>query len=692
MPLEKILLRPGVDRENTTLMNKGGYYACEKIRFRSGSPEKIGGWNRLSNDTFLGTCRSLINWVTLTGQNLVGAGTTLKYYIEQGGAYNDITPIIHTQNYVNTASTAYSTLNGGITAVDTSLTVASGTTFAPSGVIKIGTEQIYFGSKSGNVLSVLTRGYNSTTAASHITLDPVGSSTVSMVDADADAVDTQFVIFAGASAIGGISATALTGEFQIMVMTAGTYYLTTTEFATSAVALGGGTITVQYEASPGLAIASQGGGWGTGAYGRGTYGSSSTQTVTSQLRIWAHDNFGEDLVFCQRDGQLYYWDATLGVTARGGVLSTLATAAGFDGAFVPSRVTSVLTSGVSRFIIALGANPYDPTNSATAFDPLMVRWSDQENPYQWVPAITNQSGEQRMANGSSIIAAVTTRQEILIWTDTSLYSMQYLGPPYVFGFNLLADNISIIGPKAVSVANGVAYWMGVDKFYMYSGRVETLPSTLRQYVFSDINKQQGFQTVCGTNEGFNEIWWHYCSSTATVPDRYVIYNHLERIWYYGTMARTAWLDSPIRPYPMAADTNNRILYHESVVDDESGTSAVAMESYIESSDFDIGDGQSFGFVGRMLPDLSFVGSTPPTGVNPQVVVTISPRVSSGAPYSSADAPVVERTASYPVEEYTGLVYTRLRGRQMKFKISSTGLGTKWQLGAFRVDSHKDGRR
>jgi hypothetical protein len=314
-----------------------------------------------------------------------------------------------------------------------------------------------------------------------------------------------------------------------------------------------------------------------------------------------------------------------------------------------------------------------------------------------VPAVTNQSGEFTLTHGSSIIAANATRQEILIWTDSALYSMQYLGAPYVWGFNILMDNISVMSPNSMITINNVTYWMGGDKFYMYSGRVETLPCALRQYVFNDINKDQAYQVFAGGNEGYNEVWWFYVSNSSggTTVDKYVIYNYVDRVWYYGSMARSAWLDSGIRQYPMAADYNNRILYHESSVDDNAGDTSLPINAYVQSSDFDIGDGHNFGFVWRILPDINFNGSN----VNqPSVTMTVKPRVNSGTPYGAANNPLVRSADNYSssqvynIQEFTGQVYTRIRGRQMAFRIESTDLGVSWQLGMPRIDIRPDGRR
>jgi hypothetical protein len=367
----------------------------------------------------------------------------------------------------------------------------------------------------------------------------------------------------------------------------------------------------------------------------------------------------------------------------------------YAGAFVPIKTNQVVASSIQRFIICFGANPYDPTNASTTFDPLLVRWSDQENPYQWIPEVTNQSGEFRLSSGSFIMCARSTRQEILVWTDSAIYSMQYLGPPYVWGFQILMDNISIMSPNSAVTVNNVTYWMGVDKFYSYSGRVETLPCSLWQYIFDDINKDQAFQVFAGGNEGYSEVWWFYCSQGSDVIDKYVIYNYLERTWYYGSMARTAWLDSSLRQYPMAADYNRRMLYHEASVDDVSGEFPVPINAYVQSSDFDIGDGHNFGFVWRILPDINFNGSSVD---NPFVTMQVKPRRNAGAPYGASDNPTVTSGDDFTtapvfnIQEFTGQVYTRLRGRQLAFRIESNSLGVQWQLGSPRIDIRNDGRR
>jgi len=740
MPLQKLQFRPGINREGTDYSNEGGWYACDKVRFRSGFPEKIGGWIRLSNDTFLGIARALWNWVTLAGANLLGVGTNLKYYIELGGEYNDVTPIRVTFTNASSPSTAncISTTNGS------------------------------------NVVTINYANYGGVT--------------------------NDFVTISGANAVGGIAATELNAEHQITYVDLDTFTFTVNSAATSNVAAGGGnTITMAFQINTGLDTFVVGTGWGAGTWpsyitstltnpftctspsttvtvtqtahglangnavyfnsisgnvcgiasapfikafpitvvnanaytfstviGSNTYttsnngptggtvvvstpvapfrgwGTAADVGIGQQLRLWTNDNFGEDLIIAPRGGAIYYWDATLGITVRAVELSTLASGATVPSTaytyqdFVPNQTNQIIGSAIQRFVIAFGSNPYDPTNPTTTFDPLLVRWSDQEDPFMWVPDATNQSGEYRLNIGSFIMTAESTRQEILIWSDAAIYSMQYLGPPYIWGFQLLQDNITIMSPNAAITINNVTYWMGTDKFFTYSGRVETLPCAIWQFIFDDINKDQAFQVFAGSNEAYSEIWWFYCSQNSNTVDSYIIYNYLERAWAYGTMERTAWLDSGLRQFPMAADgLNNRILFHEANVDDVSGLTPVPIEAYIQSSDFDIGDGHNFGFVWRILPDLTFNGSN----VNqPKVTMTVRPRRNSGTPYGTADSPEVAstqnytNTRTYDVQEFDGQVYTRLRGRQMAFRITSTDLGVAWQLGTPRIDIRNDGRR
>lgn len=653
MPLQKLQFRPGVNREGTDYANEGGWYDGDKIRFRSGFPEKIGGWTRASDNTFNGVARALWNWIDLGGSNYLGVGTNTKYYIELGGVYYNVTPIVEVDTFTVSGPFAATTGSSTITITTTGYAPNIGDTVVISDAVSLG----------GNITaSVLNQEY---------IVESIGVSP-NIFTITAKDPTTGAPVLANASDTGD----------------------------------GGAATELRFELPIGLDVYTVGTGWGAGPWNAGTstdpwargWGTAFTGGgIGQQLRLWSNDNYGQDLVIAPRGGSIYYWDAVSGTSARAELLSDMSTTKGFDGQFVPHTTYAVVASVIQKFVIAFGANSYDSTDPDTPFNPMLVRWSDQLNQYQWVPDITNQSGEFALTHGSYIIGATNTRQEILIWTDSALYSMQYLGAPYVWGFNVLMDNISIMSPSAMITVNNVTYWMGTDKFYMYSGRVETLPCALRQYVFNDINKGQAYQVFAGANEGYNEVWWFYVSQSSggTQIDKYVIYNYLDRVWYYGTMSRTAWLDSGIRQYPMATDYNNRVLYHESSIDDVSGQTPIPINAYIQSSDFDIDDGHNFGFVWRILPDINFNGSTVN---NPSVTMTVKPRQNSGTPYGQADSPRVQSADNYAarniynVQEFDGQVYTRLRGRQLSFRIESTGLGVAWQLGTPRIDIRKDGRR
>ena len=691
MPLQKILFKPGVNKENTRYTTEGGWYECDKVRFRQGNPEVIGGWTRLSTNTFLGVCRSLWNWVTLNGPNLLGVGTNLKFYIEKGGVYNDITPI-----------RASSTINNN--------------------------------PFTGN-----------------------GTTTVTVTDTAHGGVTGDFVTFSGAT---GTYATTYNAQFQITVTGVDTYTITT-PIVIPAGSTGGAAVVAAYQLNVGSASALPVVGWGAGPWGSGPWGTGASTLFP--LRLWSQINYGEDLVFGPRGGGLYYWDATGTVSTRGVALNTLGgtvsftnasptvvtstilytegAALQFSGGSLPTGITAGTTyyvfevngltfklldgagaavnttsagtgavsnivdcpivqntltvSDSSRFIIVFGTNDYGSTD----IDPMLIRWSAQDDIYNWTPDPTNQAGFVRVSHGSEIVAIVQTRQEVFVLTDSAAYSLQYLGPPYVWVPQLLGDNISIQGQNAAVIASGVVYWMGVDKFYSYDGRVQTLNCDLRRFIFQDFNTSQASQVMCGTNEGFNEVWWFYCSANATQNNRYVIYNYLEKIWYYGTMNRTAWLDSGLREYPMATTYDSAagtglVVYHENGLNDSATATTAPIDAYISSSEFDIGDGHNFGFVWRVLPDLTFEDSTnSPTGAVPSVAMTLYGLANSGSGATSTASQPVAKSSTYVItEQFTGQIFTRMRGRQMIFKISSNQINTAWQLGAPRIDIRPDGRR
>lgn len=929
MALQKLTLKPGVNREGTSYANEDGFYASDKVRFRSGYAEKIGGWQNIGAYTYEGIARSLWAWVSLTSENILGIGTSQKFYIGYGTNYYDVTPIrttISANNIVTTAGSpqvtidifdnqatigsfftltkAYGSLTSDIT--DTALTIdVSGVSgsFAASGTILIDEEQINYSSVSGPVSGVYTftipatngRGANGTFYAAHL----AGATVISLE----------------AITVGGVN---FVGQQQAILTTTNSITFNTTSTPTTAASAG--TFYAIFELNAGGGIYTSSFGWGSGGWGSNPWGSGSVATTSVPFRLWSQSNFDQDLVFAPRFGSIYWWtkdvktfpraitlntqannqtsiatakvvttaqwisnassivvedntgidtgcvvtgtgiptgsyvastwnysttiplidpataspatltnaQTTLNGTINSSVLSlTLTSGTGFPssdgilligneqiyydtlvgnvitvnangrgyngttadshsngdpvynytptqvtfsyaGRHIPVKTLLVATSSSNAFTIAFGATPYDPYtfSDAANFDPLLIRWSDQDKPYDWVPTTMNQSGEQRLANGSIIITAVNTRQEILVWTDTAIYSMQYLGPPYVWGINLLMDNLSIASQNAAITVNNITYWMGVDRFYQYSGRVETLPCTLRQFIFGNINRAQLNQICCGTNEGFNEVWWFYPSANSLVNDRYVIYNHLENTWAYGTINRTAWLDTQLEQNPLGAfstertyiplnisstdtsiqlaetasfpssgtitidseqityasnnyaanllqgcvrgrnnttaaphaayarvtfTTPNQLMFHELGYDDGSGAITLPIEAYIESADFDIGDGMNFAYVWRILPDLTFEGSTATT---PKCQLTVKVRQNSGSAYTvgGTDSQEVTRTATYPVEQYTGQVYTRVRGRQMAFKMSSTDKGVFWQMGMMRIDVRQDGRR
>jgi len=648
MPLQKLQLRPGVNRESTSLANEGTWFQMDKVRFRSGYPEKLGGWTLDSGSaeanlqpptgSFWGVCRALWNWITLDGFNLMGLGTNLKYYIQQtaGGDFYDITPIRDTASGVTNA-----------------FTVVSGS----------------------NVVTVTDAGHGAQNG-DFVTITYVGG------------------------AIGGMPASAINGEHQITYISSSQYSFVATSSATSN-AGPTGTANFAYQISVGGEIATVGVGWGAGGWG-GDSGGTLTGWgeaapaglgVDLQMRLWSQANYGQDLLINPRGGAIYLWkvNATPTVYDRAVLLSSTSPSPYTTDTSCPSICNAVAVSDASRFVIAFGCNDYGETE----IDPLLIRWSDQEDYTTWAPQATNQAGSYRLSTGSGIVANLQTRQEILVWTDAAIYSMQYLGPPFVWGFQILGSNTSIAGPNAIATAANVTYWMGLDKFYMYSGRVETLYCPLRQYIFGDINLQQQYQFFASTNEGFNEVWWFYCSANSTVIDRYVVYNHLEKIWSYGNLSRTAWIDSPLRDFPAAAGYNGQLIYHEDGVDDGTTNPPSPIEAYIQSADFNIGDGHNYGFVWRMIPDITFDGSYVN---NPAVTITMRPRQNPGSNYGTAPSPEVisaqnyQGQRNYVVQQFTEIVYTRVRGRQMAFKIASDGLGVQWQLGVPSIDVRPDGRR
>jgi hypothetical protein len=697
MALQYLQFRPGVSRESTNLANTGGFYACQWVRFRSGSPEKINGWELPSEYTYEGVARSLVEWVSLNNNYIVGVGTSLKYYLYIGGAYFDITPIRLSSNLAaNPFYPIYSTLSAGISATDTTIPVTSGTSFTRvyPYTVTIGSEDIYVTSAAGTTLSTCIRGYNGTTAAVHSISAVVSSPYLVVASAANGAYVDDFVTFTGATTFGPYSAAVLNSQY-IVTAESTNYISIYTGIQSTSVTNGGGSapVVAKYNIHVGQAIVTFGNGWGVGPWGQNLgWGLPYPTTYELQgLRLWSADTFGQDLVYNVRNGGVYYWAAAANLTPSGQVtapgvdMSSVAFGADAD---APNVAAWVFVSE-ERHIVVLGANdPYSA--SPTTQDPMLIRWCSQEDPLVWVPAITNTAGSQRLTYGSALITAEKTRQETLIWSDSALYSMRYLGPPYTFGISVLSNDITIASPNSATTANGITYWMGNDKFYAYSGKVDTLPCALRQYVFDDFNLVQSDQICAGTNEKYNEIWWFYPSSSSDYNDRYVVYNYLEKLWYYGDIARMAWLDSHILGYPWAT-YDNILVQHEEGTDDGSTNPPTGIPAYIESADFDIGEGDKFSAVNRVVPDVDFIGSTI---TDPSVTMTISTRNFPGQGFFVNDnvANVSGSKATTQVYDYTNQVFLRLRGRQVAFRISSAEAGIKWQLGVPRLDVQPDGTR
>jgi hypothetical protein len=618
MPLQKLIFKPGVNRDQTNYANEGGWYECNKVRFRSGFPQKIGGWIRSGSYTIIGVCRQMFNYITTASDNILALGTSKKVYLETGTTnLTDITPLRVTYT-------------------------------------------------SASVGHVTDNCFDTTNGSRNVNVNIQGHG----------AIAGSYVTFSGVvGPIGGIPQAQFNAEFAIVnVVDSNNFTITVTTAATSTATGGGTAIVAAFQINIGNDVTTYGYGWGAGAWGRLAWGSGSVVPVVLPQRDWFFDQFDNNLVMNIRNGPIYYWEYTSAITGRAVLLSSVLGAAD-----VPNEAMQILVAQNNKHLLAFGCQPY--AGSPTDFDPLLIRWASQDQPEMWTPLITNTAGFLRVSRGSKIVCAVATRQEILVYTDATLSSLQFLGTTDVFGLQELADNISIISPRCVATVNNMAFWMGKDKFYAYSGRVETLPTTLRNHVFNNLNYDQVDQIVCGTNEAWNEIWWFYPSANSNVNDSYVIYNFLERIWYYGTIERTAWLDSPSREYPIGIGSN--FLYeHENGVDADT----LPLAAEITSSDFDIIDGDQLMLMKRIIPDIDFAGST---AALPEATLTIKPRNFPGAAYSNIDtADVIESS----VGVYTDQVFIRARARQMGFKISSVDLGVQWQLGAPRLDGRPDGKR
>ena len=640
MPLTKLQFRPGVNRETTSYTNEGGWFDCDKIRFRFGTPEKIGGWAKKSGRSYLGTARALHPFVALDGTQFLGVGTHLKYYIDEGGGFNDITPL-----RVSTAA--------------------------------------------GDVVFSATDG----------------SSTITATDSNHGALAGDFVTFSGAVSLGGtITAAVLNQEYEIVTVTSVNAYTfvarTVSTIAANTVdgvlvdvpvvanssdsGNGGGSIIGAYQVNIGLDTTVSGTGWGAGTWGRDTWGSNASLLVSgSTLRIWTHDNLGEDLLINVRDAGIFYWDksARSAPFLPAQALSDLST-----DVTTPTIAKQVLVSDVDRHTIVFGC---DAQNDIGVQDPLLIRFSDQANPLVWQSLATNTAGDLRLGSGSEIIMAVETKQQIMVWTDSSLHAMQFIGPPFTFGITQVAENITIASPLSAAAVDDNIYWMGVEDFYIYSGQVQKLPCSVRSYVFDDFNSAQSEKVCAGVNSSFSEIWWFYPSASSAENDKYVVFNYQEQVWYYGELNRTAWLDRGITSNPVGASTDNYLYLQESGFDDGSTSPVSAVTSYIESSQMDIGDGDHFVFLKRLIPDITFADST---ATAPSANFTLEARNFPGENYTNSDTNPVIRSSTVPVEQFTNVVNLRLRGRSFALKVESVDTGVGWRLGSPRVDMQQDGRR
>lgn len=638
MPLTKLLFKPGVNRETTSYSNEGGWFDVDKVRFRFGFPEKIGGWVKRSASSFLGTCRALHPWMTLSQDKFIGVGTNLKYYIDQGGEFIDITPI--------------------------RLTAGAG---------------------------------DATFSASN------GDATITVTETAHGAVKSDFVTFSDAVSLGGnITAARLNQEYQIATIiddnnftiearevadlgaiTVDGQYTPTPVLASASDTGNGGSLTVAaYQVNVGLDTTVFGNGWGAGTWGRGTWGSAANVNVlTETLRIWSHDNFGQDLLINVRDGGVYYWNAAVGLGTPAVNIVDLA-----GSVSAPTVAKQVLVSDRDRHVIVFGC---DTESNPGVQDPLAIRFSSQESLTDWATSADNTAGELRLGSGSEIVTAVETKQQILVYTDESLYAMQFLGPPFTFGINLISEKTSIMGPLAAVAVEDNVFWMGQQQFFAFAGTVQQIPCTVRDYVFDNFNYSQAEKVVASVNGQNSEVWWFYPSASSENVDKYVVYNYIEKVWYYGNLARTAWIDQGIYDDPIAASQDGYLYEHELGFDDGSTTPATAISAYIESSQVDIGDGDNFAFIRRLVPDVTFLNSTAST---PSATMTLKTRNFPGGNYLQTLGAPVEKTASVPVEQFTQKIDVRLRGRSFAFRISSEDTGVSWRLGSPRLDIRPDGRR
>ena len=710
--IKALKFRPGINREVTSYSNEGGYFDGDKIRFRMGFPEKIGGWEKYSPNQYLGSARRLHNWIGLDSSNFLGIGTHLKYFIEEGTTFNDITPIRQT---TSAGDVTFSASNGSttITVTDTSHGAVENDFVTFSGAASLGgviTATVL--NAEYQIVSILdanTYTITSSVAANSSDTGNGGSSVVGtyQVNVGLDQVigGTGF----GAGTWGGVT----NGALQTTINEGGTFSNSDTTLTVTSgtgisnndfILIDSEILQVTNVATNDLTVTRGQSGTDADTHANGAtvflivgnadsdndyvgWGDAATVSVTTQIRLWSHDNFGEDLIINIRDGGLFYWDKSLGLASRGVELSATSTFSGEKS--VPTVAKQVLVSDIDRHVIAFGCDGVGGSSSATqgdgVQDPLLIRFSSQENPVDWFPTATNTAGDLRLGAGSTFVQAVETKREILVYTDKSLHSMRFIGPPFTFGISQLASNITIMSSASAIATEDVVYWMGIDNFYVHAGQTAQLPCTVKDKIFLDFNLAQRDKVVAGINSEFGEVWWFYPSAESSECDKYVIWNYNEKVWYYGSLTRTAWLDRGIRNFPIAAGSGY-IFNHELGFDDDGS----AMTSFVETSPMDIGDGEKFAFIKRVIPDLTFTGSV--TGSSPNATFTVKARDFPGEDFSQTGTGTTTRTATNPVEAFTNKLDYRIRGRSFAIRLDSSALGCKFKMGTPRVDIREDGRR
>jgi len=712
MALSKLKFRSGVNKETTSYSNEGGWFDGDKVRFRAGFPEKIGGWVKRSNDAFLGSCRSLHSWVSLDGSRLLGVGTNRKFYINNGESFFDITPIDRTATLTNPFTARHTTLhNTQVLADDTTIRLVNNsavTAFAPSGKIKIGSEVITYTGTSGDTLTGCLRGQDNTTAATHAGSSPVSCTSIKVTELDHGRLVGDFVIFSGATSLGGnISANILNQEYEITSIIDGSNYqvearqvatiqsITTTTglnptniYSSSSDTGNGGSVTATHLLTAGLDSSVVGNGWGAGSWSRGAWGSSSSVGSAGQsLGNWTQDNFGQSLIINARNGNIYYWDYGSGFSSRAVPLSTLA---GTDG-FAPTVAKKVMVSDQAAHTIVFGC---DPETNIGVQDPMLIRFSSvvndrSESLIVWKTEETNSAGDLVLGSGSEIVTAVETKQQIIVLTDTSVYSLQFLGAPLTYGLSMISNNVTVSGPMATVSVEDSIFWMGLSDFYVYDGNVKIIPCSVKNYVFDDFNTAQKEKVCAGSNTSFTEVWWFYPSSGSSENDKYVVFNYGQNIWYFGNLTRTFWQDRGVESNPIAAGSDHYLYTHEFGFDDGSTNPVSPIVSHIESSQMTIGEGDKFVFISKIIPDLTFRNSSETT---PTATMTVQARNFPGGEYLQSNSKTVTKEVSSTVEQFTNQLYVRIRGRSFAFKIQSSNVGETWRLGTPRVEIRPDGRR